>query len=232
LCYANTGSLKLYLSEGKKKVTKRNSDIMDTMIDGVITIDPKGKILVFNKKAEEIFGYRKKQVLKKNVSMLMPPEVGREHNGYLKTYRRTKQRHIIGIGRQVKGRHSDGHEFAIHLSISESKTGDESLFTATIRVVDQQDASSDKREDGPASASAAPGSEASDMAVFGLLDCLLDATVVINQAGIIQFWNKAASERLGFSKAEVVGKNIKICMPASIGGNQINTFASFPFLAI
>lgn len=216
--WSGEGSLKLLLSEKKKKITKRNADIMDTMIDAVITIDPKGKILVFNKKAEEIFGYRKKQVLKKNVNMLMPPHVALSHDGYLKTYKRTKKRHIIGIGRQVNARHSDGHEFPIHLSISESKTNDDTLFTATIRLITAE-ATREAAAVESASTSTAGGvstASPSDMAMFGLLDCLLDSTVVINQNGIIKFWNKAASERLGFSKEEVVGKNIKMCMPASI----------------
>jgi PAS domain S-box-containing protein len=190
---------------------------MDTMIDGVITIDPKGKILVFNKKAEEIFGYTKKQVLKKNVNMLMPPDVGREHNGYLKTYQRTKKRNIIGVGRQVNARHADGHDFPIHLSISESKSNEETLFTATIRVIGTAQAS--QHETAASTTTAAGVSTSSpDSALFSLLDCLLDATVVINQNGIIQFWNKAATERLGYTKEEIVGKNIKLCMPSSIAG--------------
>jgi PAS domain S-box-containing protein len=221
------GSLKLLLSEKKKKITKRNADIMDTMIDAVITIDPKGKILVFNKKAEEIFGYRKKQVLKKNVNMLMPPDVALSHDGYLKTYKRTKKRHIIGIGRQVNARHSDGHEFPIHLSISESKTNDETLFTATIRLITAE-ATREAAAVESASTGGVSTASPSDMAMFGLLDCLLDATVVINQNGIIKFWNKAASERLGFSKEEVVGKNIKMCMPASIAGKTPRTSVPVP----
>lgn len=195
---------------------------MDTMIDAVITIDPKGKVLVFNKKAEEFFGYRKKQVLKKNVNMLMPPDVALNHDGYLKTYKRTKKRNIIGIGRQVIARHSDGHEFPIHLSISESKTNDETLFTATIRLITAESTRETAVES--VSTSTAGGvstASPSDMAMFGLLDCLLDATVVIDQNGIIKFWNKAASERLGFSKEEVLGKNIKMCMPSSIAGTAL-----------
>lgn len=47
-------------------------NIIDGMVDGVITINDKGQILSFNKSAEKIFGYSSNEVIGENVSLLMP----------------------------------------------------------------------------------------------------------------------------------------------------------------
>ena len=49
--------------------------------------------------------------------------------------------------------------------------------------------------------------------MFSLLNQLLDACIVINESGIVQFWNAAAENKFGFKAAEVIGQNVKMLMP-------------------
>ena len=63
--------LKLYLVERKKKVSRREADVLDTMVNGVVTINKKGKIVFFNKAAEKCWGYGRAEVLKRNVKVLV-----------------------------------------------------------------------------------------------------------------------------------------------------------------
>jgi PAS domain S-box-containing protein len=53
--------------------------------------------------------------------------------------------------------------------------------------------------------------------MFDLLDKLLDATIVINEAGIVQFWNVASEAKFGWQKEEAIGRNIKFLMPKDVG---------------
>ena len=46
--------------------------ILETTVDGIITIDEQGRIGSFNKAAEQIFGYRTEEVIGQNVKILMP----------------------------------------------------------------------------------------------------------------------------------------------------------------
>ncbi len=87
--------------------------MVETAVDAIITIDERGTVESFNRAAERTFGYRAQEVVGHNVKMLMPEPYHDEHDGYLAHYRRTGDRHIIGIGREVSGRHKNGAVFPI-----------------------------------------------------------------------------------------------------------------------
>lgn len=96
--------------------------VLDTAADGIIVIDDAGLILVFNKACEAMFGFPAAEVAGRNVKMIMPTEYAAEHDAYLGNYIRTGEKKIIGIGREVRGRHSDGTVFPLELSVGEAKT--------------------------------------------------------------------------------------------------------------
>lgn len=95
--------------------------IMDSAVDGVITIDIRGTINTVNPAAEALFGYQRSEMLGNNISMLMPSPFREEHDGYLQKYQETGERSIIGIGREVTGQRKDGSTFPLYLSVSETK---------------------------------------------------------------------------------------------------------------
>jgi two-component system sensor kinase FixL len=91
----------------------QNSDVLfnaliATAVDGIMVIDERGLIQVYNDACERMFGYRADEVIGRNVKMLMPPRYHEEHDDYLTRYRDSAQRRIIGIGREVVGRRKNG----------------------------------------------------------------------------------------------------------------------------
>lgn len=106
--------------------------VLDTAVDGIILIDAKGSILTFNPACERLFGYQPEEVIGRNVKMLMPPVYSENHDAYLDNYNRTRERKIIGIGREVFGQRKDGEVFPIYLSVGEAKQDSESIFVGII----------------------------------------------------------------------------------------------------
>jgi len=112
--------------------------LLDTAIDAIVAIDERGTVMVFNEAAERMFGYAADEVIGHNISMLMPaPWVG-EHGGYLTRYRRTGERRIIGIGREVQGRRRDGTVFWLELALGEGMVDDQRTFVGILRDITQR----------------------------------------------------------------------------------------------
>lgn len=111
---------------------RRVEAIVETAVDGIITIDERGRIDSFNRAAEKMFGYAAAEVVGRNVSILMPSPDHERHDSYLANYLRTGEAKIIGIGREVVAQRKDGTRFPMDLSVGEVQLGDRRLFTALV----------------------------------------------------------------------------------------------------
>lgn len=107
--------------------------LIDTVPDAMVVIDDRGRIISFSKGAERMFGYSEGEVLGENVSMLMPSPDREQHDGYLRHYRDTGEKRIIGIGRVSTARRRDGATFPIHLAVGEVILRDEQAYVGFIR---------------------------------------------------------------------------------------------------
>jgi two-component system sensor kinase FixL len=95
-------------------------------VDGIVVIDDAGRILMFNKACEAMFGYPAADIIGRNIQVLMPSE-GAEtcagDSGYVAK---------SGV-RQVGGRHRDGTALTIDLSLGEAMTPDGRQFIGILR---------------------------------------------------------------------------------------------------
>ncbi|WP_348727901.1 MHYT domain-containing protein [Rheinheimera texasensis] len=106
--------------------------MMDTAVDGIVTIDAHGLILSMNKAAEQILGWRQQELLGQNVNILTPGTIRGEHDSYLARYLNTGDAKIIGVGRDVNAVHKDGHQVPVRLAIGHVRLPGEDLFVAFI----------------------------------------------------------------------------------------------------
>ncbi len=112
--------------------------ILETAVEGIITIDERGIIESVNAAAERIFGFPAAQLVGQNVSRLMPSPYRDEHDGYLANYLHTGEAKIIGIGREAAGQRKDGTIFPMDLTVSEVRLADRRLFTAFVRDITER----------------------------------------------------------------------------------------------
>jgi len=116
------------------------NDILNGMVDGIITINGQGIILSFNKTAEAMFGYKGEEIIGQNVSLLMPEPQRSAHDSYLHNHLTTGIAHIIGIGRSVTALRRNGETFPMHLSVIEypAKIDGDRWFIGTCRDITLQ----------------------------------------------------------------------------------------------
>ena len=133
--------------EALRSSQERVSTVLDTVIDGIITINDVGAIESVNPAAEKIFGYESDELLGRNVKILMPEPYESAHDGYLENYRNGGQAGLIGIGREVEGRRKDGSTFPLELAVGEMWIGGVRMFTGSLRdITDRKQAEKLKRE--------------------------------------------------------------------------------------
>jgi len=117
---------------------KRLQAILDTAVEGIITIDERGHIESVNAAAEKSFGYKSRELIGKNISVLMPSPDKEQHDSYIGRYLQSGHAKVIGIGREVSGRRKDGTIFPMDLSVSEVKLADRRLFTGFVRDISER----------------------------------------------------------------------------------------------
>lgn len=109
--------------------------ILETAVEGIVTIDETGIVESMNPACEQIFGYKAAEVIGRNISMLMPSPYREQHDRYLASYLQSGEAKIIGIGREVIGQRKDGSVFPMDLSVSEVKLATRRLFTGFVRDI-------------------------------------------------------------------------------------------------
>jgi PAS domain S-box-containing protein len=118
--------------------------IIKNAIDGIITIDDRGKVESINPAACNLFQYIQEEVIGNNISMLMPPPDREQHDGYLSRYQNTGDPHIIGIGRDVTGLRKDGSRFPFRLGVSEVQFSGRKVYTGFIHDLSHQREAEDR----------------------------------------------------------------------------------------
>ncbi|WP_102798200.1 MHYT domain-containing protein [Bowmanella denitrificans] len=126
------------ISQVARRNETRLQAMMDTAVDGVVTISADGKLMGLNQAAERIFGWQATEVLGKNVSMLMPEPFQTEHDDYLTRYLQTGVAKIIGTGRDVQALHKSGWHVPVRLAIGHARLPDEDVFVAFVTDISQR----------------------------------------------------------------------------------------------
>jgi len=116
----------------------RVAAIVNTVVDGIITINEKGWILSVNPAIEEIFGYSGEELLGQPVFKLMPSEEAENEEELIRNYREKGAEGFIGIGREATGLRKDGTTFPMELGISESFDRDGARFTGVVRDITER----------------------------------------------------------------------------------------------
>ena len=108
-------------------------EIMNNLVDAIITIDKEGSIHSFNRAAESLFGLKIEEALGQNINILMAGSDDTQHDEYLKDLLQSKKSADLGLRRVITARKKDGTTFSAELAVSETVIGDQRMFTGLIR---------------------------------------------------------------------------------------------------
>ncbi len=125
--------------------TKQLGAILETAVDGIITIGVDGLIRDANPAAYRIFGYTPEELLGRSVSSLIGTSQRGHRDERLRNFLAGGDARVIGRWRELKAQRKDGTEFPIELSVAEillpaesGETDDERLFTGVVRDISER----------------------------------------------------------------------------------------------
>ena len=107
--------------------------VLENIAEGVVLTDPYGTILHANHRMTDVLGWEPQELIGQNISVFVPPDERDIHPELMARYRRTRESHIIGIGREMLAAHRDGHLVPIHLSVTEMMLEDGPHFIGVLR---------------------------------------------------------------------------------------------------
>lgn len=107
-------------------------------LDGIIIIDSEGRIVEFSDSAERIFGYKKENIIGKEMSdMIVPIRYREAHNKGMARMRDTGKANILGQRIEIEALRANGEEFMSELAISRSRSSKGDIFIAYIRDISE-----------------------------------------------------------------------------------------------
>ena len=117
----------------------RKSAILDTALDSIITMDHHGNVVDFNPAAEKTFGWRREQVIGRDLAdFIIPPSLRERHRNGMKHYLATGEGPVLGKRLELTALRSDGTEFPVELAITRISANGPPLFTAYLRDISER----------------------------------------------------------------------------------------------
>ncbi len=133
-----------------QKIVKQTKDeeklrmLLESVPDSLVFVDRDGKFVMVNEQTERLFGYPRKEILGRNVEMLMPERFRERHHKFVAEYFLTPQSRTLGVGLDLYGLTRDGREFPVDISLSPIEINEGVFVIADIRDISERKQAEEK----------------------------------------------------------------------------------------
>jgi PAS domain S-box-containing protein len=171
----------------------RFESLLQAVPDALVGMDQEGVIRFVNRQAESLFGYDRDEMVGQLIETLVPDPLWQIYAQHREKYFADSRTRSSGLDVELSGRHHNGREFPIHVSMSSIDTGDVLLVIAGVGdVATQQRAVKNA----------------------GLLEAIVEysdeAIMSLTIDGTVTSWNPAAERMYGYSPEEVIGRSDRL----------------------
>ncbi|HUJ12713.1 MAG TPA: PAS domain S-box protein [Thermoanaerobaculia bacterium] len=167
---------------------------LESAPDAIVVVDRHGLIVGINRLTEEMFDYRREELIGEKVDLLVPERFRDRHVHDREAYSAAPRTRPMGLGRDLWGRRKSGQEFPIQISLSPIEAEGGTLVTSIIRDITPQ--------------------RAAEARFRGLLESAPDGIVVVDGQGKIVIVNSQTERLFGYTREELIGQTIEMLVPA------------------
>jgi PAS domain S-box-containing protein len=168
------------------------ASILDTTIDGIVTVDDDQRIVLFNAAAEKIFRCSAAEGMGQSIDRFIPERFRPTHRDQVRAFGLgERSQGAMGV-RTVYGLRADGEEFPMEASISKVEVGGRKLYTVIHRDISESVRANERLVE-----------------LAALLDQSHEAIVVRELDNRIRYWGRGAERLYGWTAEEAVGRPVQ-----------------------
>ena len=112
--------------------------LLESASQAILSVDSSGKIVLANRRAEEMFGYTREELMGATIELLLPESKRGTHALLRERYLEQPRVRPMGIGMELSGRKRDGGEFPVEVSLSAIHTGEGVFGIAFVTDISQR----------------------------------------------------------------------------------------------
>jgi len=230
---ANKSDFALHLS---MPFTTLNNETFHALFNyasiGILITNGSGQIQMANRYIGKQFGYREEELIGNKVEMLIPHRFAKRHEKNRNNYSSNPHSRPMGLGMELWGLKKDGSEFPVEVSLGHYKIGEENYSLAFVNDITQRKETEqaiiqlnthleEKVKEGTQSLAITVEQLSNQIKETERKDAELERVntflnniwnhagaiiLVTDEDGLLQFFNPAAEQGLGYNSIDVINK--------------------------
>lgn len=170
--------------------------VIDAAPSGMIMVNHAGQIVLVNTQIEQLFGYKRTELIGRSIEVLVPLNARDKHPDYRSKYFADPKTRAMGVGRDLYGLRKDGTEIPVEIGLNPLMTGGSRFVLASVVDITERKRAEERLR---TTIEAAPS-----------------GMIMVDHEGKIVLVNTQVERLFGYSREELLGQSIEILVPTNV----------------